>query len=391
MKKNYLVYLIAALYILSGCCKDKSPSNETAPLDFYFGADLSYVNQLLDKGATYKQNGEITDPYSIFANEGTHLVRFRMWNNPLWTKELYGEDGTQMYNDLYDVATSMQKAKENNMEVLLDLHYSDTWADPGKQYIPKAWENITSIDVLKDSVYNYTLATLNYLESQGLVPAMIQIGNETNCGMMYTDAPPNFPEINVCNGNWSSYKSVVNSAISAVKQFNTTKGVAIKTVLHVADIKNVDWWFENITSGTDAVNFDIIGISYYPLWHKTIPLSEVGDNVATIKGKFNKEVMIVEVAYPWTSEGKDTMPNLFGGEAPLEGYPFTVEGHLKLMTDLSRDVKNAGALGIIYWEPAWIAYPIKTLWGTGSSWENCTFFDYNNNASSSFDYMKVAY
>ncbi|AZQ64037.1 arabinogalactan endo-1,4-beta-galactosidase [Flammeovirga pectinis] len=391
MKKEFLFYLLITLYILSGCSKDKSPTEEKEPQNFYFGADLSYVNQLLDKGATYKLNGAVTDPYSIFANKGTNLVRFRMWNNPLWTKELYGADGTQMYNDLYDVTTGMQKAKENGMEVLLDLHYSDTWADPGKQHVPKAWENITTLAVLKDSVFNYTLATLNYLKSQELTPEMIQIGNETNCGMMYTDALPSFPKCNVCDENWSNYKSVVNSAISAVKQFNTANGVTIKTMLHVADIKNVDWWYENVTTGADAVNFDIIGISYYPLWHKTIPFADVGKSVGNFKTKFNKEVIIVEVAYPWTSEGNDTMPNLFGTEAPLSGYPFTVEGHLKLMTDLTSDLQNAGALGVVYWEPAWIAYPIKTLWGTGSSWENCTFFDYNNNASSSFDYMKVEY
>ncbi len=100
---------------------------------FYFGADLSYVNQVLDKGGVFKDRGSIKNPYAIFKDRGTNLVRLRLWHSPQWTQDVYGEAGTQWYNDLHDVAESIQLARSNGMEVLLDFHYSDRWADPGKQ------------------------------------------------------------------------------------------------------------------------------------------------------------------------------------------------------------------------------------------------------------------
>jgi len=118
------------------------------------GADLSYVNQILDHGGIYKDSGEIRDPYRIFRENGTNLVRLRLWHNPVWTKEVYGDQGTQLYNDLADVEKSIEAAKTQGMAVLLDFHYSDTWADPGKQIPPAAWKNIRDLDVLRDSVYH---------------------------------------------------------------------------------------------------------------------------------------------------------------------------------------------------------------------------------------------
>jgi len=103
------------------------------------------------------------------------------------------------------------------MTVLLDFHYSDIWADPGNQKIPEAWKEIKNINDLKDSVYNYTFKTLQYLNSKGLMPEMVQIGNETNCGMMYSDAGAEFPPCNVCDGHWDNYGILVNSAIKAIK------------------------------------------------------------------------------------------------------------------------------------------------------------------------------
>ena len=167
---------------------DPDPENKDSVIveQFYFGADLSYVNQILDHGGQYRDAGEVRDPYKIFKDHGANLARFRLWHNPQWTREVYGDAGTQLYNDLYDVEKSIRQAKAQGMEVLLDFHYSDTWADPGSQRVPAAWREITDIDVLADSVYDYTLKTLNYLNQKGLMPELVQIGNETNCGMMLT-------------------------------------------------------------------------------------------------------------------------------------------------------------------------------------------------------------
>src|SRR5690349_2827865 len=178
--------LIVAALGFATCGNDDEDPPVDPPRDltgFYFGADLSYVNQILDHGGVYKDGGATKSPYQIFKDHGTKLVRLRLWHNPAWTKTVYTPAGDQLYNDILDVAKAIQLSKAQGMKVLLDFHYSDSWADPGKQEIPAAWQNIKSIDVLKDSVYNYTKKTLQYLDDKDLMPEFVQIGNETNCGM----------------------------------------------------------------------------------------------------------------------------------------------------------------------------------------------------------------
>lgn len=387
-------FILSFLMASVSCSSDVVPPVSEPPrnLDFYFGADLSYVNQLLDKGGVFKENFTETDPYLIFKNNGTNLVRLRIWHNPVWTKTIYGEDGTQVYNDLYDVEKSIAKAKALGMEVLLDFHYSDTWTDPGKQYIPDAWLEITDIDVLADSIYNYTKETLQYLNGKGLLPELVQIGNETNCGFLYTDAPDGFPACNVCEGNWFNAGKVYNSAIDAVRDVTATATVKTKVILHVADPKNIDWWFDDMKSKALVTDFDMIGFSFYPLWHTTIKVDELDTKVAGWKTKYNKDVIVLETAYPWTTAADDSYSNHFGDTTPLVGYPFSQQGQLDFMTKLCSEVIEGGGVGVIYWEPAWISTPaMKDLWGTGSSWENCTFFDYESNKHKGFNYMTFQY
>lgn len=377
------------------CCSSNEPDPVIDPPaeegEFYFGADLSYVNQILDHGGVYKENNEIKDPYKIFADNGTNLARFRLWHDPAWTKEVYGAEGTQLYNDLGDVERSIAHAKANGMKVLLDFHYADTWADPGKQHIPSAWINITSIDVLRDSVYNYTLKAFQYLNSKNLTPEFVQLGNETNCGLLYTDAPRAFPSCNVCNGEWSNLGKVINAGIQAVKDATADVPIKTKIILHVADPKNVDWWFSGIKNNAVVTDFDIIGFSYYPLWHTSVKIGDISAKITEFKTKFSKEVMIMETAYPWTTSGDDDYNNLFGGDAPIMGYPYTEQGQLELMKKLTKEVKEGKGLGLIYWEPAWISSNMKDIWGTGSSWENCAFFDFDGNTLDVMTYAKLEY
>jgi arabinogalactan endo-1,4-beta-galactosidase len=389
--KNSPQFLIS-LFLFILCCSSQGPGNppveegQDLP-DLIYGADLSYVNQILDKGGVFRQSNIQDNPYNIFAKSGTELVRLRLWHNPQWTKTVYGNEGTQLYNDLKDVERSMVSAKGAGMKVLLDFHYSDEWADPGKQFIPAAWKQIRSVDVLADSVYNYTLKTLEYLKSKDLQPEYVQVGNETNCGMFFSEAPTGFPTCNVCNGDWTNMVKVVNAGLRAIADVNATSDVKTKTILHVADPKNLDWWFTNMTSNGVA-GYDIIGFSFYPLWHTAVPLEQISETISSLKKKFSKDLMILETAYPWTLEGSDSYNNQFGSQQALQGYPFTPEGQYDFMKKLAREVGDGGGLGVIYWEPAWISSPVKDLWGTGSSWENCAYFDFEGNALKVFDYMK---
>jgi arabinogalactan endo-1,4-beta-galactosidase len=392
MKTAWLIFSTLFLAIDMGCQEDHDPDDGTAALtDFYFGADLSYVNQILDHGGVYRDQGEVRNPYRIFKDHGTNLVRLRLWHNPEWTKDVYTPKGTVVYNGLADVTKAIQLAKEQGMQVLLDFHYSDSWADPGKQEIPKAWINIRDIAVLKDSVYQYTFKTINYLKGKNLLPDLVQVGNEINCGMFITAAPAGFPTCNACNGQWQQLGEVLNSGIAAVKDAAATSTVKPKILLHVADPKNLQWWFDNIRDNGKVTAYDIIGFSYYPLWHTTVAPGQLQATVSSLHARYQKPLMILETGYPWSTENNDSYGNIFGSQTPINGYPFTKEGQSEMLKLITQSMVSAGGVGIVYWEPAWITSEARDLWGKGSSWENTTFFDFSGNPLPSMDYPKYAY
>lgn len=395
VKPIAIVCLLLAVMLLAACDSSDSPTPtviEGDSLQFYFGADLSYVNQILDHGGTYMDSSQIREPYEIFKDHGANLARFRLWHNPTWTKEVYGEDGVQEFSDLLDVEKSISKAKEQGMSVLLDFHYSDIWTDPVNQYVPAAWADITDIGVLEDSVYRYTLRVLTYLNNKGLMPELVQVGNEINCGLFYSDQPEAFPSCNVCDGNWENAGRVLNAGIKAVREVSASTSVETKIALHVADPVNVSWWFEGVTTQGAVSDFDIIGFSYYPLWHTGLGVNNLKSTVVSFKQQFGKDVMILEIAYPWTAEWNDDYSNIMGGETPISGYQYTPQGQLAFMKYITQSLIDAGAIGLIYWEPAWISTPnMKDQWGTGSSWENCAFFDFDNNTLPGIDYMNSQY
>ena len=221
-KKIILILLTIAVFIIS-CSKKTTPitSPGFAPAkvfynrsQFVMGADLSYVNQVQDYGGVYKDSAITKDPFTIFKNHGTNVVRVRLWHNPIWLKPL---NAGKMYSDLYDVERTIQRAKAAGMAVNLDIHYSDTWADPANQTIPAAWAG-ASLAVLKDSVYNYTMAVLNYLKTKNLVPEMVQVGNENNSGMLW-------PLGQTTGNNFTAFCSLLKSGIKAVRDFSTTSTI----------------------------------------------------------------------------------------------------------------------------------------------------------------------
>lgn len=407
MLKRYLL-LVAGCFIISACQAQNatSPDNSNnqnsgdstgtqeqqriyySRNQFVMGADLSYANEILDHGGTYSDSGAVENPYKIFSDYGTNVVRIRMWNDPEWTKEISNND--HMYNDFADAEKGIRKAKEQGMAVNLDLHFSDGWADPGTQEIPRAWKSIVDLKVLKDSVYKFTRRTLQTLKAQGLMPEYVQIGNETNCGMMFSNAPDGFPKLNVCDGNWVNLGSVINSGIKAVREVSADSDVDTKIILHIAQPENVEWWFQHMTNEGDVTDFDIIGFSYYSPWSK-VALDDISDYVNSFHTKFNKTVMIVETAYPWTLEDADEYPNQFGKKSLVTGYPASPKGQRDYMIALVKEVIAGGGKGVMYWEPDWITSNMKDKWGTGSSWDNNTFFDFSGKIHKGIDYMTHQY
>lgn len=322
---------------------------------FYLGVDLSYVNEMDDCGAVYYQNGEPQDAYPLFKSHGANLVRLRMWHNPDWTK----------YSTFEDIKRSLTRSKAAGMSTILDFHYSDNWADPGKQAIPGAWQNMNDAD-LEQAVYDYTYLVLSDLNVMGLMPEFVQVGNETNGGMLKQ----------VMKSDWPRDAKLFNAGIRAVRDIAEKTNTNPKIILHVAQPENAGWWFQNAFEN-NIVDFDIIGLSYYPQW-SSFTINDLGAHITYLRNRFQKDVMIVETAYPWTLEAVDeTASNiLYQG---IRGYPISIEGQRQFMIDLSQSLISNGGLGVVFWEPAWISTECSTRWGQGSHWENVAVFDFNNN------------
>ncbi len=340
------------------------------PDRFVMGADLSYVNQILDHGGSYADSLGYRSPYAIFAHHGVNTVRLRLWHDPAWVREVYEDPDVPLYSGLEDVIRAGRAAKAEGMHLFLDFHYSDTWADPGRQNVPDAWKDITDLDILVDSVYAYTAATLRAMEAEGLLPELVQVGNEINCGMLSTNTEPGFPDLNVCHGNRAAQGRVLNAGIRAVR--DAAPGTRI--ILHIAQPENVVPFFDGITDAGGVEDFDIIGFSYYSLWSEE-PLSAIDHHVETWRQRYGKDVMLVETAYPWTLGDADQYGNIYGEAGLVTGYPASPAGQRDFMAELVRQVIDGGGIGVVYWEPAWITSTMKDLWGTGSSWDNNTLFD----------------
>ncbi len=382
--KNYFlikpaIIVLSVFTILFSCDKAENGKGTDDPDDqvisppysiqeFVMGADLSYLNQIVDKKGQYAGG---KDPWQIFAEAGTNLVRLRLWNNPEWIKRVYDNSNEELYSGLDDVLQAAKKAQQNGMDLCLDIHYSDTWADPGKQITPEVWKDL-NLELLKDSVYAYTYDVLNQLLQEGIIPAYVQIGNEINPGMLH-------PLGHINQNNWKNLGDLLNSGIQAVRDLYQD-GDAPKIVIHIAQPENVRWYFNNLTILGQVSDFEVIGISYYPIW-STVALNEMDGYIRKAKVDFDKEVMIMETAFPWTQESQDTYTNIFGTLDSLSSYPVSPEGQLGFMKNLCQEVIDGGGSGVVYWEPGWISSEMKTQWGQGSAWENCSFFDFHNNNS----------
>lgn len=332
-----------------------------AAQSFFLGADLSYVNEVEDHGATYREKAKKVDPYRLFAQKGTNLVRLRLWHTP---KE-------SPYSGLADVTRSIQRAKKEKMPVLLDFHYSDTWADPGKQYVPAAWASISDTRVLGDSVYQYTLKTLLRLDKDKLLPEYVQVGNETNSELLQPFGQKAKDDI-----DWERNGFLLNKGIAAVREASRVIGKPISIFLHIAQPENALTWFA-AAKKAGVTDYDYIGISYYPLWSE-YQFDRLPEAIATLKRTYGKPVVIVETSYPYSMTDVDQANNILDKNALIEGYPATPEGQFRYMTDLVGICLKAGGSGVIYWEPAWVSSTAKTLWGQGSHWDNATFFDSGN-------------
>ena len=333
------------------------------------GADISTLKKVEDNGGTFYDKGKRKDPLVILRSHGVNYVRLKIWKDPV------NVDG---YNDLAQTVEMVERAKKKGLKILLDFHYSNFWADPGRQDKPTAWVGLNP-EELERAVYDHTAKTMQALKDAQALPDMVQIGNEINSGMLWPDGKT----WGEGSGGFDRLAPLLRAGIDGVRDVAGNKKV--KIMLHLAeggDNGLYRWWFDEVTA-RGITDFDVIGLSFYPYWHGT--LEQLSYNLADISARYDKDVVVVETAYAFTLENGDALANIFGAAQQAKaGYPATVAGQADFLRDLREVVQNVPdgrGLGVFYWEPAWI--PVEGAgWrsGEGNAWENQALFDFEGNA-----------
>lgn len=329
------------------------------------GADISSLKKSEDLGGIYRDaSGTPMDALQILKDHGLNYARLRVWLDPA--------DGYDNKERILEMAVRL---KELGIKLLVDFHYSDNWADPGKQIKPAAWED-HDFEQLKQAVYDHTFDVCSSLAAQGTPPDIVQVGNEINAGILWPDGHTYDPP------NWDNLAQLLIAGYNAVKACSPETQV----MLHIAEGGDNDlarWWFDNITRRD--VPFDVIGISYYAYWHGS--LAELQHNLNDISARYDKDVILVETAYAFTDRDNDNYPNIVDQDLAVQNYPLTPEGQRDMLRDVMsivRAVDDGRGLGVFYWDATWTAVDgngwDNTDPSTGNAWENQALFDFDGKA-----------
>ena len=305
---------------------------------FAKGADISWLTQMEAAGIKfYNSSGVQKDCYDLLKSLGMNTIRLRVWVNP-----------SPAWNDMADVVAKAIRAKNAGMRIMLDFHYSDYWADPGKQNKPAAWAT-QDFNTMKTSLANHTKEVLTALKTKNISPEWVQVGNETNDGMLWPDGR--------ASTNMSNFAQLVNAGYDAVKGVFPNA----KVIVHISngyDNSLFRWIFDGLK--TNNAKYDVIGMSLYPTaanWsaYNTQCLANMNDMIA----RYNKEVMVVEVGMSWDQA---TACNAF-------------------LTDLiakTKSVTGNKGLGVLYWEPQaynnWQGYTLGAFDDSGKPTAALTAF-----------------
>ena len=384
--------------------------------DFVNGVDVSSYLSLVESGAKYyDEKGDETDLFDLLENAGVNYVRLRVWNDPFpWDEDgnykYVGADGTteykaaavtqagisvngvqqyclvddpdtQVYREGYgagvcDVATAAiigKKATDHHMKVLIDFHYSDFWADPKKQRVPKQWEGM-SLEEKTSALSEFTEESLNTLLDAGVDVGMVQVGNEINNGMAgETD------EANVYQ--------LLKAGSAAVRKVSQEKKHEILVALHFTDPQSEDYQYKR-AEGLEAagVDYDVLSVSAYPFWFGHA--SDLASTLKNISVKYNKKVMVAETAYPYTFNNADDTVNNIGSKEDMTycDYPISVSGQKQAISDIFNAVASVNSiektkgygLGGFYWEPSWIGTSKRISDSCGTGWSSSVSENYEN-------------
>lgn len=324
------VLLTIITLLISSCSGaqtiDTAPAPISLPSTFVFskGADIGWLSQMEATGYKfYDAEGKEKDCLQLLKDRGINTIRLRVWVNP-------SNDKTNGHCSPAETIEMAVRAKSMGMRIMINFHYSDTWADPGKQAKPAAWAKHT-FEELKNDVYNHTFDVLNKLKNKGVTPEWVQVGNEIPSGMLW-------PEGHI--DNWSQLAQLLDKGFEAIKAVNNV----IKVVVHIDQgdsNSRFRWFFDNLTA--QKVKYDVIGMSYYPYWlgdgngkehlkDYTKTIDNLEFNLKDMVSRYGKEVMVVEVG------GEDTQVQ-------------DTKNLLLAVIKAVKSVPNNKGLGVIYWEP----------------------------------------
>lgn len=342
-------FVLAALLLLPGAVR------AAAPPGLALGADLSFLPQVEAAGAVFRDDSGPAEATALLRRHGFDWVRLRLWNRP--------RDG---HGGLAEVLETARRARDRGMALLLDLHYSDTWADPGHQQPPAAWAGLPRT-ALEDSVRAFTRDAVAALLAQGTPPAMVQLGNEISHGLLWdagriVDDRP---------ASWRNAAALLRAGARGVAEGAPGRRVPI-LIHHDAggDSAACRRFFARLLAA--GAPCDVIGVSFYPWWHGT--LDRLAANLHGLATTFGRDVVVVETAYPWTLAALDDTHDLVGLPTQLHaGFPATPAGQAAFLARLAavvRDVPGGHGRGVFVWAPDWVSAP-----RLGSAGENLALFD----------------
>ncbi|MBO4836135.1 MAG: glycosyl hydrolase 53 family protein, partial [Clostridia bacterium] len=367
-----LFLLILALSIVPAAAEEAPKSSlyvkkvENLPDHFIFGMDVSSLIAEEDSGVIYRDfEGNEADVLQVLRDSGITHIRVRVWNDP-YDAQGHGYGGGNC--DIETAAAIGRRAAAYGMKLIVDFHYSDFWADPGKQMAPKAWEGM-GIEEKTEAVYRYTVSCLEKLRENGADVGIVQIGNETNgalCG----------------EKRWFDIQYLMQAGARAVREVCPEALVA----LHFTDPENAGNYM-TYAAKMDyyRVDYDVFATSYYPYWHGS--LENLADVLTRVHDTYGKKVMVMETSYAYTPEDSDFFGNTVGeGSAVVKDYPFTVQGQANSIRNITDTLVNRvpEGIGVVYWEGAWIAAGTSSweenhaLWETyGSGWASSYASEYD--------------
>ena len=314
---------------------------------FLKGVDVSFLPQYEESGMVVKDiDGTPMEPFDLLEKYGVNAVRLRLWHTPANIKESGG------YCSLEHTTAMAKRIKTHNMEFMLDFHYSDWWADPASQKKPAAWADL-SFEELEQAVYDYTRDTLQRLKEQGLLPEIVQIGNEIRSGFL-------FPE-----GQLPDYAGMVKLINAGIRGARAVAGKdEMQVMIHLDQGGRFfflkEWFDKALEQGMEE--FDLIGLSFYPFWHGTY--QDLKETMERLIKLYGKPIMIVETAHPWriVEDGfvDKKQVEIAGFEAGEEGQKVVLD----LMMQLVASVENEMGQGVFYWEPLCPAQHEHQGWDT---------------------------